>query len=69
MNNSIKVIISPLVGTKNYSMHEGKELVLPCVPQIGSVIEIGSDNLEVKRVFYIYKEGEYKVYLSVTDWN
>lgn len=65
----MKVIISPLAGTRNYSMYECKELDLPCVPQIGSIIEIGNDNLEVKNVFYMYREGEYKVYLGVTDWN
>ena len=65
----MKVIISPLAGTKNYSMYEGKELDLPCVPQIGSIIEIGIDNLEVKRVFYTYQGDGFKVYLSVTDWN
>lgn len=68
----MEVILGPLAGVKNYSKYSGKKIELPCVPQIGSVIEIDDDRLEIVRVFYTIREygtPECDVYISVRDWN
>lgn len=64
----MKVTISTLAGTKNGLMYEGKEVEMPCVPQIGSVIEFGDDALEVVGVFYTHKGYGFKIYVQVKDW-
>ena len=66
----MKVRISTLAGVKNRENDE-LEVELPCVPSIGSVIEIGNDALEVVRVFYTfdYKKENARVYISVRDFN
>lgn len=67
-NYAMKVTISTLAGTKNCLTYEGKEVEMPCVPQIGSVIEFGDAALEVAGVFYTYKDYGFKIYVQVKDW-
>lgn len=65
----MKVRISTLAGIRNQA-NDGREIELPCVPEKGSVIEIGDDRLEVVRVFYTfdYKVENARVYISVRDY-
>lgn len=64
----MKVTISTLAGTTNGQMYDGKEVEMPCVPQIGSVIDFGDAALEVAGVFYTHKDYGFKIYVQVKDW-
>lgn len=66
----MKIILSPLAGTKEFEKVYGLKLDLPCVPQIGSIIEIsGISAFEVTKVFYTIKDNNTAIYVQVKNWN
>lgn len=67
----MKIILSPLAGTKEFEKVYNLELDLPCVPSIGSIIEISGiiGAFEVTKVFYTIKDKDATIYVQVKNWN
>ena len=62
----MKIILSPLAGTKEFEKVNGLELDPSCVPSIGSIIEIsGIGAFEVTKVFYTIKGKDTTIYVQV----
>lgn len=66
----MKIILSPLAGTKEYEKVNGLELDLPCVPPIGSIMGIsGAGTFEAINVFYAINVKDTTIYVQVKNWN